>query len=80
MLITSDIPEALPGLGRKLPHYHKYSYLGFQGKEPANILKGRFQVRNSPMTRPLHRPAGGETAVPMGRLPDRQALANRPLP
>jgi hypothetical protein len=31
LFIATDIPEALPGLGRKLPHYHKYSYLIFEG-------------------------------------------------
>jgi len=42
--VASGSPEALPGLGRKLPHYHKYSYLGFQGDEPENITKGRWPV------------------------------------
>lgn len=42
--------KALSGLGRKLPHYHKYSYLGFEGDEPANIAKGRWPVIDSPMT------------------------------
>ncbi|MCG7940831.1 MAG: M20/M25/M40 family metallo-hydrolase [Candidatus Thiodiazotropha lotti] len=50
-LITADLPSALPGLGRKIPHYHKYSYLAFSGTEPKNSLKGRWPVANSPMTR-----------------------------
>ena len=50
-LITADLPDALPGLGRKIPHYHKYSYLAFSGTEPKNSLKGRWPVSNSPMTR-----------------------------
>ncbi len=29
LFIASDNIEALPGLSRKLPHYHKYSYLTF---------------------------------------------------
>ena len=29
----------LPGLARKLPHYHKYSYLAFEGDEPTNVAK-----------------------------------------
>jgi hypothetical protein len=49
-LITADLPGALPGLGRKIPHYHKYSYLAFAGKEPANSLKGRWPVVGSPMS------------------------------
>ncbi|NIQ36967.1 MAG: peptidase M28, partial [Proteobacteria bacterium] len=48
--VASDLPEALPGLGRKLPHYHKYSYLVFEGVEPVNVVKGRWPVLNSPMT------------------------------
>ncbi|ODB92029.1 hypothetical protein A3194_06325 [Candidatus Thiodiazotropha endoloripes] len=50
-LITADLPDALPGLGRKIPHYHKYSYLAFSGTEPKNSLKGRWPVANSPLTR-----------------------------
>lgn len=48
--IATDLADALPGLGRKLPHYHKYSYLAFSGTEPQNVLKGRWAVNNSPMT------------------------------
>ena len=49
-LIAADVAGALPGLGRKLPHYHKYSYLAFSGEEPENRLKGRWPVTDSPMT------------------------------
>ena len=41
-LIFADGLAALPGLGRKLPHYGKYSYLGFEGDEPVNVLKGQW--------------------------------------
>jgi hypothetical protein len=40
---------AFPGLGRKLPHYGKYSYLGFEGTEPVNVLKGQWQGADSPL-------------------------------
>ncbi|MEJ2622197.1 MAG: M1 family aminopeptidase, partial [Candidatus Thiodiazotropha sp.] len=50
-LITADQASALPGLGRKIPHYHKYSYLAFSGTEPKNNLKGRWPVTNSPMAK-----------------------------
>ena len=50
MFIGTGLAEALPGLARKLPHYHKYSYLAFEGDEPANIVKGRWPVLDSPMT------------------------------
>jgi hypothetical protein len=50
-LIAADLAAALPGLGRKIPHYHKYSYLAFEGDEPQNRLKGRWPVTDSPMSR-----------------------------
>ena len=31
--LAADAPTPLPGMGRKLPHYHKYSYLGFEGDD-----------------------------------------------
>ncbi len=46
--------EASAGLLRKLPHYGKYSYLAFEGTEPANVVKGVWQVQNSPMIKILH--------------------------
>jgi hypothetical protein len=39
MFIAADLPGALSGLSRKLPHYHKYSYLVFEGAEPANAQR-----------------------------------------
>ena len=53
VLLSADQVSALPGLGRKLPHYGKYSYLGFVGDEPANHLKGEWQVEDSPMSAKL---------------------------
>jgi aminopeptidase N len=50
LFIASDRPGALPGLARKLPHYHKYSYLVFEGKEPTNVAKGTWLVGESPLT------------------------------
>ncbi|HYQ72989.1 MAG TPA: M1 family aminopeptidase, partial [Gammaproteobacteria bacterium] len=41
---------ALPGLGRKLPHYGKYSYLAFTGERPDNVLKGQWPVVRSPLS------------------------------
>lgn len=48
--IAAAADEALPGLARKLPHYHKYSYLVFRGSVPDNVAKGRWPVRRSPLT------------------------------
>ncbi len=48
--IGSRIKKAIPGLVRKLPHYGKYGYLGFEGEAPTNVLKGGLPVINSPLT------------------------------
>ena len=47
--LAAEEVAALPGLGRKLPHYGKYSYLAFTGTEPANVLKGQWSVVHSPL-------------------------------
>lgn len=75
---ASDLPEALPGLGRKLPHYHKYSYLGFEGPEPSNVVKGRWPIIDSPMT--VFLPSKDDTVskVEIGKLPQRIPLASLP--
>ena len=74
MLIASDTAEALSGLCRKLPHYHKYSYLGFKGSEPENIVKGRWQALHSPMTVFIQDENGKIQKVEMGKLNKRQPL------
>jgi aminopeptidase N len=76
--IFSEPLAALPGLGRKLPHYGKYSYLGFEGDEPANVLKGQWAATDSPLRVDL-RPAGERgTAMAALALPPRKALAELP--
>ena len=69
---------ALPGLGRKLPHYGKYSVLGFEGAEPVNVLKDQWTAADSPLRVDL-RPAA-ERATPLAALtlPARHALAELP--
>jgi hypothetical protein len=47
--IAVDPIEATAGLGRKLPHYGKYSYVAFEGAEPANVLSGEWRQGDSPM-------------------------------
>ena len=47
--IGTNVKEAVPGLTRLLSHYGKYSYLGFEGKRPSNVLKGTFPALNSPL-------------------------------
>jgi aminopeptidase N len=72
IFIASSRTEALPGLGRKLPHYHKYSYLVFQGNAPENVAKGRWLVVDSPMT--VFFPGGGKSKVKMEPLAPRKPL------
>jgi hypothetical protein len=74
MFIHSDSPEALSGLSRKLPHYHKYSYLVFEGNEPVNTAKGRWPVLNSPMTVFIPGEDGKVDRVEMGKLNQRKPL------
>ena len=47
--IGTNVKEAVPGLTRLLSHYGKYSYLGFEGKRPSNVLKGTFPALSSPL-------------------------------
>lgn len=65
--IGADEPAALPGLARKLPHYGKYSYAVFAGREPDKVLAGQWAVRS-----PLVRDFGSDSA-PL-RLAPRPAL------
>ena len=48
--VSNENESAMPGLGRKLPHYGRYSYLGFEGDEPTNVVKGQWPVVKSPMS------------------------------
>jgi hypothetical protein len=47
--VGTNVKQAIPGLTRLLPHYGKYSYLGFEGERPNNVLKGNFPALNSPL-------------------------------
>jgi hypothetical protein len=78
--IASDHPAAMPGLGRKLPHYGKYSYLGFSGDEPANVAKGQWPVVHSPMSVLLPQADGRVLPVAPAQLAPREVLATLPEP
>jgi hypothetical protein len=73
--LSADLTEALPGLGRKLPHYGKYSYLAFEGPEPANILKGQWPAVNSPLSATIIYREKSTGDIEKGPLPLRPALA-----
>jgi hypothetical protein len=72
-------PEAaFPGMGRKLPHYGKYSYLAFEGDEPSNVIKGQWPTSDSPLTVDL-RPADDRASAPPAYAgAKRSALAELP--
>ena len=71
-LVAADHAAQVPGLARKLPHYHKYSYLAFEGNEPVNVDKGRWPVTGSPMT------AFISGTPPMAKLALREPMAELP--
>ncbi|MFA6957921.1 MAG: M28 family peptidase [Thermoanaerobaculia bacterium] len=76
--LAVDPAEAFAGLGRKLPHYGKYSYLAFEGAEPTNTIKGQWAGVDSPLRVDL-RPAKERPApVAAKPAPARKALAELP--
>jgi hypothetical protein len=76
--IVVEPRAAYAGLARKLPHYGRYSFLGFEGDEPVNTIKGEWAPDDSPMRVDL-RPAPSRTAaVPPLALPARKALVDLP--
>jgi aminopeptidase N len=78
LFIATDSAGALPGLGRKLPHYQKYSYLVFEGGEPANVGKGRWPVLDSPMTVFIPDADGKIERIGMGKLLPGEPLITLP--
>jgi hypothetical protein len=72
--VACDRLDALPGLARKLPHYGKYGYLGFEGDEPTNVHKGEWPVVRSPLSVPVKQPDGSVQEVPRAKLEPRRAL------
>ena len=76
--LATNNPTALPGLERKLPHYGKYSYLGFSGDAPTNVAKGQWPVTHSPLSVLLSRASGRTAQVARATLAPRQPLASLP--
>jgi hypothetical protein len=74
--LGADNVAAMPGLGRKLPHYGKYGYLGFEGDEPSNMYKGSWSAVGSPMDAVIG-DRDGDPPAP-GARPLRKALATLP--
>ncbi len=67
--VSADSKDAISGLVRKVPHYGKYSYLVFEGAEPANIAKGEWSSVGSPLDVTL------SSVTTSANLPKRKALA-----
>lgn len=77
MFIASKEPETIKQLARKIPHYHKYSYLVFEGKEAINTLKGRWQVKDSPMSVEFDKVANlskRKTRKPLISIPSKDSM------
>ncbi len=74
LFLATDMPEAVSALGRKLPHYHKYSYLVFKGAEAENVMKGRWPVIDSPLTVFLEDNSKVTRKVAMAKLARREPL------
>jgi len=72
--LAADSADALPGLGRKLPHYGRYSYLGFTGTEPDNVLKGQWPVLDSPLSARVAQHDGAIISFSPATLAPREAL------
>jgi hypothetical protein len=75
VLLTIANEEAVAGLGRKLPHYGKYSYLAFEGTEPTNVVKGQWPAVNSPLASEITQVDGLKPTQYSTDLPKREALA-----
>ena len=73
--LSTENKDAVPGLARKLPHYGKYSYLVFEGNEPANIGKGEWGSVNSPLTAKVVTQGEKSSTEVLPDLPRRKALA-----
>jgi hypothetical protein len=69
---------AFPGLGRKLPHYGKYSYLAFEGEEPTNVIKGQWEPSGSPLRVDLRPESRRAEPLPVPAEDQRAALAELP--
>lgn len=78
--VAVDNIEAIPGLARKLPHYGRYSYLAFEGKEPSIVFKGKWPAISSPMSILIEQQSKVSVIKQEGikKLASRTALATLP--
>ena len=76
--LAVDPVAAFPGMARKLPHYGKYSYLGFEGAEPTNVVKGQWPTLDSPLLIDLRETTERTASLAPLKLEPRLALAELP--
>jgi len=76
--VVVDPLSAAEGLARKLPHYGKYSWLGFAGNEPSNMAKGEWPAADSPLHVDLRSPNARKLPLATGGYTKRAALARLP--
>jgi len=76
--LATDNVLAMSGLGQRLPHYGKYGYLGFEGDEPTNIVKGEWPVVRSPLSISVTQPDGSVAKESKSKLVPRRPLINLP--
>ena len=69
--VGCDSEPTTDSLGHRLPHYGKYSFLGFDAESGRNLVKGNWRVTDSKMSARL-RPNGN---VPALVLPGRKKLS-----
>jgi len=74
--LATDLLEALPALGRKLPHYGPFGFLGFSGADARNVEKGRWPVVRSPMSIRVRQADGRWFKEKPASLRPRQSLAS----
>ena len=71
--ITADLAAALPGVARRLPRYHRYSYVAFAGSEATNSLKGYWAIQDGPLTAHLQADSPRATLTAQPALIDPEA-------
>jgi hypothetical protein len=76
--VAAPSATVVPGLARKIPHYSTYSFLGFAGDEPVNIVQGQWPVLASPLSVLLAPEAGAASQETAAKLAPRQALMTLP--
>ncbi len=76
--LAADDTTAIANLGRKLPHYRKYSYLAFAGANADNVAKGQWQLDNTPLVARVQQADGREAVAGRGTLAPRPPLIELP--